>query len=55
MRVRLAFSVAAHVQPDVLIVDGGMVDVPGPVNFNFKRIMMFVRCDVLEPGPEVEK
>ncbi|MFN3492010.1 MAG: shikimate dehydrogenase, partial [Anaerolineales bacterium] len=34
-RPRDVSAMVARVRDDILVIDGGMVDVPGPVNFNF--------------------
>jgi predicted amino acid dehydrogenase len=34
-RPRDVSAMVAAVRDDILVIDGGMVDVPGPVNFNF--------------------
>ncbi len=34
-RPRDVFAMVAAVRNDILVIDGGMVDVPGPVNFHF--------------------
>jgi predicted amino acid dehydrogenase len=34
-RPRDVSAMVAAIRDDILVIDGGMVDVPGPVNFNF--------------------